>query len=129
MFYSDKKSFYYVLAKHDTVVEPSFWKGLNLKANKMRFAKEEDLKSILECAKGCVNPFALVNDHGKKIDKLIIDQNLMNQEYWSGHPMINTESVEVKKEDVLKLFETIGRKFTPFDLDKAVEEPKKEEKK
>lgn len=43
MFYSDKKSYFYVLAKHDTKVDNSFWKGLNLKANKMRFAKEEDL--------------------------------------------------------------------------------------
>lgn len=48
----------------------------------------------------------------------------MNEEYWAGHPMDNTESLEVKKSDILSLFEKVGRNITPFDLDKVHEEPK-----
>jgi len=49
LFYTDKKGYYYVIAKNETVVEKTFWKGINLKPKDMRFAKLEDLLGILSC--------------------------------------------------------------------------------
>lgn len=128
LFYTDKKAFYYVLAKHDTVVDKGFWKTWNLKGNQMRFAKEEDLMSILGCSKGAVNPFSLVNDHDKKVSKLIIDQNLMDFEYWASHPMVNTASIELKRDDMMKLFESMGKQPIVVNVSEPLAEETKQQK-
>lgn len=43
----------------------------------MRFANEEALNNILGCKKGNVNPLSIINDHEKKITKIIVDNNLL----------------------------------------------------
>ena len=53
----------------------------------------------------------------------------MEHEYWSGHPMDNCESLEFKKDDLLKFYEKIGRSVTVCDISAPFEEEKKPVKK
>ncbi|KRX03296.1 YbaK/aminoacyl-tRNA synthetase-associated domain [Pseudocohnilembus persalinus] len=131
LFYTDKKSFYFLYAKHDTQVEKSFWKGLNLKAGNMRFAKEEDMTQILQVQRGSVNPLALINDSESKVAKFIIDENLMQHEHWSCHPMENNQTLEFGREDFLGLLKKFGKTATVFNISQVVEtkqEPKQQKK-
>lgn len=52
----------------------------------------------------------------------------MEHEYWSGHPMTNTETLEFKKDDFLKLFEKLGRTTTVFDISEPFKEEEKAKK-
>lgn len=50
LFYMDKKNNYYlVVARHDTKVEKTLWKQLNLAPGNIRLASDEKLNAILKC--------------------------------------------------------------------------------
>jgi hypothetical protein len=40
----------------------------------------------------------------------------MEEEYWAFHPMTNTESLELKRSDFMKIFENLGRNVTVLDI-------------
>ena len=61
--------------------------------------------SILKVQKGTVNPFSLVNDHEFAVSNTFIDEKLYGYDYWAFHPMDNTATVEVQREDVLKFLD------------------------
>lgn len=100
LFYQDKKGNYYlVVAKHDTKVEKTLWKQINLAPGNMRMTGDDKLESVLKVKKGHVNPFALVNDTEKLVKALIIDEHLKKEEYWAFHPMDNSCCVEFKQSE------------------------------
>ena len=82
-----------------------FWKSLGTTHNNARFAKEEQTEQVLQAKKGSVNPFALVNDEKKEVKKLLIDEKLFEYESWSFHPMENTSTIEVQRDDMIKFFD------------------------
>lgn len=81
---------------------------------------------MLLAKKGAVNPFALVNDEKKEVKKLLIDEKLFEHESWSFHPMENTCTIEVQREDMIKFFDHF--KIEHFKMDLS-QENKMEEKK
>lgn len=95
LFYSDKKpnSFYMVVAEGSTPVNKGFWKAIGTSHNNVRFAKEEQVESVLLSKKGSVNLFGLANDQKKEVKKLLIDEKLYNFEQWAFHPMDNSATV------------------------------------
>ncbi|KAL4444722.1 hypothetical protein ABPG74_015930 [Tetrahymena malaccensis] len=126
LFYQDKKGNYYlVVAKHDTKVEKTLWKQVNLAPGNMRLAADEKLEAVLKVKRGHVNPFALVNDTDKLVKALIIDEHLKNEEYWAFHPMDNSACVEFKQSEFQKFVDAIGRTFVHVRLDLSEEEEKK----
>lgn len=59
--------------------------------------------------KGFINPFSLINDKENKV-KLIIDEKLMGFENWAFHPMDNSASLELHRDELLKKYlEKIGK--------------------
>lgn len=46
--------------------------------------------------------FSLANDTEHQVKKLIIEDKLFQSDYWSFHPMDNSATVELKRDDVLK---------------------------
>jgi len=82
----------------------------------MRLCDEAKIELVLKVKKGHVNPFALVNDHEARV-KLVVDENLMKLEYWAFHPIENTATVEILRDDFIKIFLThINRNQTVVDL-------------
>lgn len=67
LFYTDKKpnSYYMVIAETNTAVQKGFWKAIGTTHNNVRFAKEEQVQSVLKAKKGSVNVFGLANDEKK----------------------------------------------------------------
>ena len=43
--------------------------------------------------------------------RLVIDRDLMNDEYISGHPGISTSTIRLKKEELLKYVQAVGHEL------------------
>ena len=65
-------------------------------------SKEEVLETVLHSKKGALNPFSLANDTEHQIKKLIVEDKLFEAQYWAFHPMDNSATVEIRREEFLK---------------------------
>lgn len=65
-------------------------------------SKEDILENVLKSKKGALNPFSLANDTEHLIKKLIVEDKLFEAQYWAFHPMDNSATVELNKEEFLK---------------------------
>jgi hypothetical protein len=52
----------------------------------------------LKSKKGALNPFCLANDFNHVV-KLIIDEALFRFDTWSFHPMDNSTTIELRRDD------------------------------
>ena len=111
LFLKDKKGENFYL-----VIIPEY-KKLQIKdleknlGQKLTFADEKDLKSLLNLTSGAVSPFGLINDKELKT-KLIIDKKILDSEFKSFHPNVNTETLELTKENFGKYLNSIKNKIT-----------------
>ena len=90
----------------------------------MRLAKEEDLKSVLHTVQGAVNPFALQNDADGAIKRVLIDESLFTKNNWAFHPMDNTATLELSRDDFIKYLEGEKIHYEKVSLDIPAEEAK-----
>ena len=78
-----------------------------IKCGKLQFGKEETLNAKLKLIKGSVTPFGVLNDEQKET-VLLIDDNLMKQEYAKFHPLVNTMTISLKMSDFTELLRRLG---------------------
>lgn len=110
LFIKDKKSkiFYLVILPASKQLDMNKLGGLL--NDKIKFANEEDLKNILGLNKGAVSPFGLINDKKNKV-QIVIDKEVWDSEFVSFHPNINTETLELTKEDFHKFIKSLKNKL------------------
>ncbi len=77
---------------------------------KLSFAKDEELKDILGLSTGAVSPFGLINDKELKTI-LIINKDIWSSDYVSFHPNINTETLELTRENFQKYVISLKNKI------------------
>jgi len=70
----------------------------------------------LKSKKGALNPFSLANDSTHQIKKLIIEEKLFTFEHWAFHPMDNSATVELSREDFFKFLTHYEVPFERLDL-------------
>ena len=70
---------------------------------RLSFASGEDMERILNITPGSVSVLGLMNDDDYYVS-LIIDKDLLNDEYIGVHPCINTSSLKIKTKDILDKF-------------------------
>ena len=78
-----------------------------IESSRLSFASSENMEKYLNITPGSVSVLGLMNDR-KGCVKLLVDDDLLKQEYIGVHPSINTSSLKIKTEDV---FETIVREL------------------
>ena len=107
LFLRDKKNSYYLLI---TYAE----KRVNLKllaaelgAVKFSFGSAEELKSNLGLEAGSVSALGLVNDTAHKVS-LFIDQDIWDGGGIQCHPLVNTSTLIISRDDLARFFETSG---------------------
>lgn len=86
-------------------------KFLNVK--KLHFANEVELKSILGLDKGGVTPLGIINDKDNLVT-VIIDFNLKNKVLLM-HPEVNTRTLAISYQDLLKYIKYLGHDYLIFD--------------
>lgn len=82
-----------------------FTKDLSSQLNisRLSFAEPEFMEQYLDITPGSVSVLGLMNDKDWYVD-LLIDKELLDNEYIGCHPCINTASLKIKTEDILKKF-------------------------
>ena len=81
-----------------------------LKQGKLTFASPERLARYLGVEPGSVSIFGLVNDTDNHVH-IFIDENLSKAEKVSFHPNINTASIVIAKNDMVKFLEWSGNTY------------------
>lgn len=87
---------------------------------RLSFASAEHLEELLDITPGSVTILGLMNDTEKKVN-LVIDSDLLAEEYIGCHPLINTSSLRIKTEDILdKFLKKTGHDYVAVEI-KAVD--------
>lgn len=75
---------------------------------RLSFGEEDMLESMLNLTPGSVSIMGLMYDKNKQV-KLLIDREIIQNEYMRCHPCINTSTLRIRTDDVLnKLLPFIG---------------------
>lgn len=72
-------------------------------SSRLSFAPEEFMESLLDITPGSVSIMGLMNDVENKV-QLLIDEDVLKGEFLGCHPCINTSSLKIRVEDILKRF-------------------------
>lgn len=72
-------------------------------STRLSFAPPEYMEQYLGLTPGSVSILGLMNDTDKKVT-LLIDEDVLKDEYLGCHPCMNTSSLRVKTEDIIKKF-------------------------
>ena len=97
-----KTAFYLLLMPGDKKFKT---KELSKQINSARlsFAEPEDMLKYLDIEPGAVSVMGLMNDHENRV-KLLIDEDVLKDEYFGCHPCVNTSSLKLKTRDMTDSF-------------------------
>ena len=70
---------------------------------RLSFASEEYMEQFLDLTPGSVTVLGLMNDTDDHV-QLLIDEDVVKDEYFGCHPCINTSSLKMKTSDILEKF-------------------------
>ena len=110
-----KTDFYLLLMKGE---KPFKTKDVSkeLGVARLSFADGEDMEKYLDITPGSVSVLGLMNDKENKV-RLLIDRDLLSDEYLGCHPCINTSSLRIKSADVFeKIIPAFGREYTLVNI-------------
>ena len=83
---------------------------------RLSFAGEEDMEQLLNLTPGSVTILGLLFDKEKKV-KLLVDEEVFEDEYFGCHPCINTSSIKMRTSDVFeKILPALEREFVKVSL-------------
>ncbi len=94
--------------------------GRELRLGKVRFGSPEKLKELLGLEPGSVTVLSLVNDTNNQVT-LLADRTLWDCESFQCHPLVNTSTLVIRREDIERFFEMTGH--TPRLIDVSEKPP------
>jgi Ala-tRNA(Pro) deacylase len=74
---------------------------------RLSFGKPELLMEVLGVAPGSVTALALVNDPAGRVS-VVVDQRLMEYEIINCHPLVNTATTSIRRDDLIKFMKASG---------------------
>ena len=107
LFLKDKKDqVFLVVAEEDAEVD---MKGLHkrIDSGRLSFGKPELLVELLGVVPGSVTPFGVINDVGGRVT-VVLDQALLRHEALNFHPLENTATTTIRREDFLEFLRASG---------------------
>ena len=108
LFFKDKKkNLFLVVTLSD---KPIQIKELAKKigAKSPSFGKPELLMEVLGVIPGAVTPFAVINIQDQPV-KIILDQEMMENDLLNFHPLVNTATTTIAAPDLIKFMEHCGK--------------------
>lgn len=99
---SQKTKFYLLMMPGDKrFVTKEFCKQIS--SPRLSFAPEEFMEKYLNITPGSVSILGLMNDKDNQV-QLVIDKDVLDEEYLGCHPCINTSSLRLPMQDLLDKF-------------------------
>lgn len=87
-----------------------------LGVSRLSFAEAEYMEEFLDITPGSVSVMGLMNDRDHRV-RLLIDRELLQDEFVGCHPCVNTSSLKLRMKDVLEKFlPYVGHAYTAVDL-------------
>ncbi len=81
-----------------------------INAKDLSFGKPELLEEVLGVIPGAVTPFAVINDETQRT-RVILDEEMMENEFLNFHPIVNTATTTIKSNDLVKFLEYCNQEF------------------
>lgn len=82
---------------------------------RLSFASAELMHELLGVVPGSVTAFALMNDTGGKV-RFIVDKALMAHDLLNFHPLVNTATTAISREDFRTFVAATGHELTEVDF-------------
>ncbi|WP_084420833.1 prolyl-tRNA synthetase associated domain-containing protein [Henriciella litoralis] len=82
---------------------------------RLSFASAELMVELLGVTPGSVTAFALMNDKDQKV-RFIVDKALLAHETLNFHPLVNTATTAISREDFRKFVAATGHDMTEVDF-------------
>ena len=97
-----KTNFYLLMMPGDKKFKT---KELSKQINSARlsFAEPEDMLKYLDIEPGAVSIMGLMNDRERQV-KLLIDEDVLKDEYIGCHPCVCTSSLKIRTKDIVEVF-------------------------
>lgn len=107
LFLKDAKGqlFLVVAESHTPVDLKSLHKKIG--AARLSFGKPELLMEVLGVPAGSVTALALINDDQKRVS-VVVDERLMGYERINCHPLVNTATTSIARDDLLRFMRATG---------------------
>lgn len=74
------------------------------------FGKPDLLAEVLGVIPGAVTPLAVINDEEKRV-KVILDEEMMENDLLNFHPIVNTATTTLASKDLIKFMEHCKQEF------------------
>jgi Ala-tRNA(Pro) deacylase len=118
LFLRDKKgTMFLVSAANETLIDLKKLSGL-LGSGRFSFGSPERLWTNLGVRPGSVCPYAIINDTGGVVTP-ILDAYMMKGELVNFHPLLNTMTIAVTPDDLVKFIRSTGHEPRIVDLTSA----------
>lgn len=97
-----KTDFYLLMMPGD---KPFKTKELSSQINSARlsFASEQAMLELLDIRPGAVSVMGLMNDKDNRV-RLLVDEDVLKDEYVGCHPCVNTSSLKLRTKDVFEKY-------------------------
>lgn len=107
LFLKDKKDrlFLVVALGHARIDLKSLHKVLG--SDRLSFGRPDLLMEVLGVPPGSVTPFALINDKARRVT-VILDADMMRHERLNYHPLANTATTNIARDDLLIFIRACG---------------------
>ena len=84
---------------------------------RLSFAPEEFMEEYLHISPGAVSVMGLMNDKENRVN-LLIDEDILKEEFLGCHPCVNTASLKLRTKEVLsKFLPFVGHTYRTVHLD------------
>ncbi len=108
LFLRDKKNnVYLVTADEDADIDLKSLHRLLGASGRFSFGSAELMMELLGVAPGSVTPLGLLHDTQGRIN-VVLDAALMEHDTINCHPLVNTMTTSLKREDLVKFLEATG---------------------
>ena len=108
LFLRDKKyAIYLVVALEDADID---LKGLHRTlgaSGRFSFGSADLLREVLGVAPGAVTPFGAINDTEGRVT-VVLDAAMMKHEILNYHPLVNTMTTSIRRDDLVKFLKSTG---------------------
>ena len=115
LFLKDKsKKLWLLITLEDVMVDLKKLRHL-IGSRHLSFCRETILDEVLGVKAGAVTPFALINDHERRVN-VVLDSNILEHELLNFHPLENTSTTTIRSADLVHFINGCGHSPQILDL-------------
>ena len=108
LFLKDKKgNLFLVVAEEDAALDLKRIHETIGAAGRVSFGSAELLGEVWGVEPGSVTPFGAINDPDNRV-AVVLDEALMRHEVLNHHPLVNTQTVSIRRDDLVAFLKGTG---------------------